>query len=126
MKIFKATGTKDFYRVFMSVQSIKYDFNQREIAIGAEFLFYRNYYVKNPIKGLDIDKEGNEIEVKLDLIAQLKDPRTLKNIMKDLDMSIVILRKHVKGLKLKEFFKEGDVNKDFITDGISVAFNIST
>lgn len=124
MRVFKAEGKRNFYKTFMELQSVRYRFNPREIAIGTEFLFYREYYLTSPIFKIDFTEEGEETKEEMTLIEQLKDIRTLNVITKHLDMSFTILRKHVRGLKEKGFFEEGEISKDFITDGVSVAFNL--
>jgi hypothetical protein len=126
MKPINAFNTKDFLRKFLQIQSINYNFNPREIAIAVEFLYWRSVYLKTPLKPEpEEDEEGNPVEPFEDLITQLKDKRTLNKITHQLDMSFTVLRKHVQGLKEKGFFKGGDIDDDFITDGIVVHFTLN-
>ena len=127
MITFEASGKKEFYRMFMRLQSLKYNFNSREIAIAAEFLFFRDYYTTKPIFDIsyeEIDGELTEVKEKMNIFDQVKDKRTIQVVMKTLDMSITVLRKHVQGLKDKGFFTQGDIAKEFLTDGVSVSFNL--
>ncbi len=127
MIVFKAENKRDFYRLFIRMQSVKYNFNPREIAIASEFLFFRAYYITNPLFLTDmeeVDGKLTEVKTSMPIFEQLKDRRTLYQILKNLNMSMSVLRKHVKGLKDKGFFDVEDIAKEFITDGISVAFNL--
>lgn len=127
MIIFKAAELRDFYKLFMEIQSIRYKFSNREIAIGAEFLLYREIYSKAPIHGEAYEGEAGKeklVIVTLTPMEQLKDGRTLTLIKKNIGISSTILRKHVTGLKEKGFFSGGDISSEFLTDGINVAFNL--
>ncbi len=127
MRVFKVKSIREFFTVFMEVQSIRYKFNDREISLATEFLYHRNLYTAKPIKIQVIEERNGEdevVEIVPDMMTQLKDTRTLHEIKKNLEMSNTILRKHVKGLKDKGFFQNGDIHTDFLTDGMHVAFTI--
>lgn len=111
----KTEGLREFYTTYMRLQSVKYHFNVREISIAGELLYFRNKYKHSPLERFTYEGEDDKpIPMELSLMDQLKDKETLHNIVKSLDMSFVVLRKHIKGLKEKGFFKNGDIDKKFI------------
>lgn len=128
MKSFKTRDHREFFKIFMEIQAIRYKFNAREVELGATFLWFKYTYTRNPLQVMVAEERNGVMEQVLDtpsMIEQLKDIRTLTEIKKNLNMSNTILRKHVTGLKEKGFFKDGEVSIDFETDGNSIGFNIS-
>lgn len=106
----KTENQRDYFRKYLSIAGIQENFNSREIEVAAEFLYYHDLYSKDPICGYD--EKGTEI--KLSMIEQLKDTRTLLAITSNLSMSFTVFRKHVSSLKEKGFFSKGDITKRYI------------
>ena len=133
MKTFKFSHTREFFYLFIQIQSIKYKFNTREASIAAEFLFWANHYITNPLKVeaeiprevvLEGEQEFDIVQITPPMIEQLKNTETLKRITANLEMSFTVFRKHVQGLKDKGFFDGGEIAEDFSTDGKYATFEI--
>lgn len=125
----KAKSQIEFFRIFIAAQSLKYDFNSREAEVAAQFLNYRYKYLKEPLKIIqetlnEVTNEIEEVEIIPPLMEQLKHRTTLAELTKNIDMSFTVFRKHVASLKQKKFFEEGEIAKDFITDGVGVTILI--
>lgn len=134
MKTIKARGKRDFYRLFMKVQAVKYGFVTREIDLGAEILFYYDYFTRDPMVKtetvLSEDVDGNvvekEVPVELTTIQQVLDRKTVDVMKQRLSMGHEVMRKHLKGLKSKGFFKDGTVAEDFTIGGNTIVFTLES
>lgn len=131
MAILKVEGTKEFFYVYMKYHAVQHGFNAREIAVAAEFLYFRDRYLRSPLtrQVLEVEEDGAEVmkQQEMSMLEQLKDKRTLHLITTNLDMSFTVFRKHVKALQEKKFFHLGGINSKFIpADNHVATFKLQT
>lgn len=117
MAVLKVASPKDFYYMYMRYHAVGTGLNAREVAVAAEFLYFRSRYIHTPLKEQEVvfDDNDEEIIVERDMtmLQQLIDKRTLRLITTNLDMSFTVFRKHVQGLTDKKFFGKSDITAKF-------------
>ena len=86
----KTNDKREYFRLYISIRGIEGTFNTREIQVAAEFLWYRDIYLSEPIERevVSTDVKGNEQVVmqELTMMEQLKDARTLIGITTNLNL----------------------------------------